>query len=232
MRVLVTRPQNDARETAKRLEALGHDPVVAPLIAIRFIDGPELALENVRALIATSSNGVRALARRTPCRDIALFAVGRQTAEAAREEGFNRVESADGDAVALAKLVTRSVAVGAGILVHATGRDAPGALVATLMEKGFAVRREELYETPAVQSLPSTATAALREGSLDAVFFFSGRTARIFCERVREEALAQSCERLVAACISLSTAEGLSVKFHEIRIAQAPNQDALLALLG
>ena len=71
MRVLVTRPEDDARETAVRLKALGHEPILAPLISIRFIDGPDIDLAGVQALIATSSNGVRALARRTSRRDIA-----------------------------------------------------------------------------------------------------------------------------------------------------------------
>jgi uroporphyrinogen-III synthase len=233
MRVLVTRPEDDARETAVRLKALGHEPILAPLISIRFIDGPDIDLARVQALIATSSNGVRALARRTSRRDIALFAVGRRTAETARKERFGAVESADADAVALADLVARSVVAGAGALIHATGRDAPGALVAGLADKGFDVRHEVLYETPAVRSLPSAAATALREGSLDAALLFSQRTARIFCERVTKAGLTRHCARLVAVCISAAAAKGLSpLKFREIRIASEPNQDALLARLG
>ena len=233
MRVLVTRPENDARETAARLEALGYVPIVAPLISINFIDGPSLALGQAQALIATSANGVRALARRTPHRDIALFAVGQQTAETARREGFAHVMSADGDANALAELVARSVAVDEGWLVHATGSDASGALAEVLARKGFAVRREILYETPAVESLPIAAATALREDSLDAVLFFSQRTARVFRERVTEAGLSAHCVRLTAAAISPAAAEGLSpLKFHEIRIASAPDQDALLGCLG
>src|SRR5579864_2318694 len=123
MRVLVTRPEGDARETAARLKALGHQPIVAPLISIKFIDGPDIDLTRVQALIATSSNGVRALARRTRRHDIALFAVGQQTAETARQEGFAKVHSADGDAVALENLVASSVVAGTGALIHATGSE-------------------------------------------------------------------------------------------------------------
>jgi uroporphyrinogen-III synthase len=233
MRVLVTRPEEDARETAARLKARGHESIVAPLISIRFIDGPVIDLANVRALIATSSNGVRALARRTPWRGVILFAVGHQTAATAQSEGFKEVLSADGDAVALADLVARSAVARTGPLVHATGREASGVLVAELARKGFDVRREVLYETPAVQSLPSAAATALREGVLDAAIFFSQRTARIFCDCVTETGLAPQCAGLIAGCISRATADGLSpLKFREIRIAQAPNQEALLACLG
>ena len=36
MRVLVTRPDDDAEETAAKLIALGHEPIVAPLLEIKF----------------------------------------------------------------------------------------------------------------------------------------------------------------------------------------------------
>lgn len=233
MRVLVTRPEEDARETATRLKGLGHEPILAPLISIRFIDGPSIDLTQVRALVVTSSNGVRALARRIERRDIAFFAVGQQTAETARREGFERVQSADGDAMMLADLIARAIPADAGGLIHATGKEASGELVAELTRRGFDVRREVLYETPAVALVPANAAIALRDHTLDAVLLFSQRTARIFCERVIEAGLAAQCARLIAACISPSAANGLlPLKFHEIRIATAPNQDALLACLG
>ncbi len=84
MRVLVTRPKEDAEETAQLLAARGHQALVAPLLETRFFDGAALTLEGVQAVLATSANGVRALARRTARRDVPLFAVGPQTAEAAK----------------------------------------------------------------------------------------------------------------------------------------------------
>ncbi len=69
-----------------------------PLLSVRFHDGPPLALDGAQAILATSANGVRALARRSRARDLPVFAVGPQTAEAAREAGFANVKSADGDA--------------------------------------------------------------------------------------------------------------------------------------
>ena len=97
MRVLVTRPLEDARETEAALKVRGHDAVVAPLLFVNFHDGPEMDLAGIQAILATSANGVRALARRTARRDLPLLAVGPQTAEAARESGFEDVKSADGE---------------------------------------------------------------------------------------------------------------------------------------
>src|ERR1700722_5354367 len=88
MRVLVTRPAEDASRTAETLAKLGHAALIAPLLEIRFLDGPGISLAGVQAILATSGNGIRALARRSPRRDIPVFAVGTRTANVARAEGY------------------------------------------------------------------------------------------------------------------------------------------------
>jgi uroporphyrinogen-III synthase len=91
MRILVTRPREDGEQIAAKLAALGHTALLAPLLEPRFHDGPEPALNDVQAILATSANGIRALIRRTARRDIPIFAVGPQTTEEARAAGFSDV---------------------------------------------------------------------------------------------------------------------------------------------
>ena len=105
MRVLVTRPLDDARATEARLKSRGHEAVVVPLLQVKFHDGPEIDLSGVQAILATSANGVRAFAQRSARRDLPVFAVGPQTARSAKLAGFSDVKSADGDAADLAKVV-------------------------------------------------------------------------------------------------------------------------------
>jgi len=234
VRVLVTRPEDDARETASRLIALGHEPIIAPMISIRFFDGAPLDLSGVQAFAATSANGVRALARRTRGRALPIFSVGRQTAETARASGFTHVVNADGDAVALARCVVNALKPEHGAVLHATGAEAPGAFATDLRASGFKVQTEILYETPAASALPPAAATAFRaRKKLDAALFYSARTAQAFCDLIRAAGLEKKCETIVAIAISKAASEPLSlVKFKEIRVAAAPNQDALLACLG
>src|SRR5262245_7200509 len=98
MQLLITRPLEDAVVIAELLRARGHVPIIAPLMDVHYRDGPPLGLDAVQAVLATSANGVRALARRTSRRDVPLYAVGPQTAESARSGGFKTVLSAEGDA--------------------------------------------------------------------------------------------------------------------------------------
>jgi uroporphyrinogen-III synthase len=228
MRVLITRPREDGAAIAARLAALGHRPLVAPLLEPRWFDGAALDLAGIAAILVTSANGVRALVRRTPRRDIPVFAVGPQTAREARAAGVARVENADGDVKALAAAVPRWLAPDAGPLLHVRGEDSIGHLAEALSALGYAVRRQTLYAVDAVP-LPQEAMQALRDGTVDAALFFSPRSARIFLE----QAAGLPLQEITAFCISPATAAALPKgRFGAVRVAAGPNQDALLALLA
>src|SRR5260221_1467732 len=88
MRILITRPREDAEPFAQALIALGHEAVIEPLLEIFYLPGPALDLVGVQAILLTSASGARAVALRTSWRDIAIVAVGPATANAAREVRF------------------------------------------------------------------------------------------------------------------------------------------------
>ena len=101
MRALVTRPGEDGEALAKALEEIGIDTDREPLMSVKIVKGDHVELGGVQAVLLTSSNGVRALAERSPRRDIPVFAVGDATAETARGHGFKQVHSASGAAGAM-----------------------------------------------------------------------------------------------------------------------------------
>lgn len=232
MRVLVTRPQHDALETAALLKARGHDALIAPLLSVSYRDGPELDLSGVQAILATSANGIRALIRRVGRRDLPVFAVGPQTAHAARESGFHQVKNADGDAKTLAKSVPGWIAATEGILLHASGSEGDGALAKELSAAGFRVRTENLYDVAAMEELPALARDALSNAGLDAVLLYSPRSARVFCDLVVHAGLEGAASRLIGVCISRAAAVDLAaLNMNDVRIAQRPNQLSLLDCL-
>ncbi len=229
---IVTRPKDDAEETAAKLRARGHTVLVAPLIEIRFADGPAISLEGIQAVLATSSNGVHALARRTDRRDLPLFAVGAQTAQAARDAGFSIVKSANGDAHALAAATVEWAEPKLGALLHAAGTETKTQLAVSLRSAGFEVRIEHLYDAVGVRELPADAAMALMAGNLDCVLLFSPRSARIFADCVANAGVADSCSALAAFCISPATANALAgLPFRTVHVAKRPDQEALLGLL-
>ncbi len=226
MRLLVTRPREDAVSFAELLRARGHTPIVAPIMDVRPHDGPPIALEGVQASLATSANGVRAK------RNIALYAVGPQTAEAAKSAGFKTVHSAEGDSTALVEFVADRADPAKGLLLHAAGAETAGRLRQALQAKGFTVETMVLYDAVPACELPDNAKDALREGTLDGVLLFSPRSAKTFATLTTEAKLEASCARLEAFCISAATAAALSpLSFARVSVAGAPNQDAMLALI-
>jgi uroporphyrinogen-III synthase len=232
MRVLVTRPQEDAEESAELLAERGHEALVAPLLDVKFREGDDIALDGVQAILITSANGIRALATRTTRRDIQVLAVGPHSAACARDAGFTDVEHASGDATALADYVSAQRAPADGVLLHASGADTKGYLVERLAAHGFTVKSVVLYDAVAARALPEVARTALAQHSVEAALFFSPRSARIFVELVTQAGLAEACRTLRACCISRAAADALGkLAFQDVRVAAHPNQEELLELL-
>jgi uroporphyrinogen-III synthase len=231
MRILITRPAEDGAEIAARLAELGHEGMVAPLLRPRYDDAVAPDLSAVQAILATSANGVRALARVTRRRDLPVFAVGPQTAGEAARAGFIDVRNADGNARELAKRTIEWAAPQKGALLHVSSQEAPGTLASLLTEAGFIVRCAPLYRIEAASALPATVSQALIHGRLDAAMFFSPRSATVF----RDLLLgldARLAGPLTALCISAETAAALSpLAFASVRVAARPNQGAMLALI-
>src|SRR5258708_2588521 len=59
-KIWITRAQPGAASTAERVRALGHEAIVAPLLAVRALEDVQVDLRGVAALAFTSANGVRA----------------------------------------------------------------------------------------------------------------------------------------------------------------------------
>jgi len=229
MRILISRPQEDAARLAELLTARGHEPLCASLLSVRFFDGPELTFESVSAIVVTSANGVRAFARRTERRDLRIFAVGPQTADAARKAGFENVECADGDASTLAEEVLGWVGPQEGVLLHAASSDTEGQLKALLAEEGYTVDEMVLYEVVAIHKLPEIAREALVHHALDAAVVFSPRSGQALRDCIQRAGLAEACKSIAAVCISSATAVALEpLSFRRVIVAERPNQAAML----
>jgi uroporphyrinogen-III synthase len=236
MRLLVTRPEAEARAFAAALAAEGVESVVAPLLAIVPVGPAPLDLAGVQALLVTSANGARALAARTVRRDLPALAVGTATARALVEAGFADVRDAGGDAAALAALAARSLDPARGALLWASGEDTAGAPDAALAAHGFAVRRIVLYRAAAAAALPEAARRVLAADALDGVALFSPRSAEILLALVAAADLAPRCARLDAYCLSDAVAAPLrrdaaGIPWRRVRVAERPETDSLLRLI-
>ncbi|WP_374575287.1 uroporphyrinogen-III synthase [Phenylobacterium sp.] len=177
--VWITRAQPGADATAARVRDLGHEPIVVPLLAVQPVAAPRIDLDDVGALAFTSANGVRAFADASPRRDLTVFAVGQATARAAREAGFRKVLSTDGDVAALAHGIAARRAEVAGVVLHPGAEEPAGDLVGALAEWNVPARRLVLYGTQPV-SLDAAALEAVKQA--DVALVYSPKGARALAE--------------------------------------------------
>jgi uroporphyrinogen-III synthase len=235
VRLLVTRPQPDAAETAARLVELGHEVLVQPMMRIAFADAPA-GLSKPAAILFTSRNGVRALGRWPQAggwRHLPVYAIGPATGAFAAQAGFADVRTGSGDAVALAGLVRRDLDPAAGTLLYPAARDRavdPGAI---LDAAGYTVATVEAYRGIAADQLDADIVAAIRARRLDGILFLSRRTAAIFADLTGKAGVREGLASATLFALSEAVAASLNdLGAAEIRVAPHPDEEALIALVA
>ena len=213
----MTRAQPGADRTAGRLAALGFAPVVAPVLEIRPVAGPEPDLRGIGALAFTSPNGVEAFARLTPRRDQPVFAVGDVTAAAARAAGWDDVVSASGTLGDLARLLAERAA---GPVLAPGAREPAGDLPGRLVGR-VEVRRLPVYEAVEIAT-PAPA-------DWDVVLAHSPRAARAIAAALG----IGGARGREAVAISANAAAPLEpCGFGRLDVAAGPAEAAMLEALG
>jgi uroporphyrinogen III methyltransferase/synthase len=89
LKIIVTRPRDQAGPLVERLEALGHEVVSCPLIEIVPLDGGPVDTDGYDWVIVTSPNSAEHFARRRRGRLPHVAAVGPGTAEALAAHGIS-----------------------------------------------------------------------------------------------------------------------------------------------
>ena len=231
-RMLITRPEPDASLSAVRLQALGIEPVVVPLLQRVALPEPLPPAEGFAALALTSSNALRTLEERgalAAYRHLPAFAVGDGTAETARLLGFDRVTSAGGSFADLVAVLAQGRP--GGPVFYPCARHAVGDLGKSLSPFGIAVATTRLYDMVPIGALPEPVRAELRAGLFDAALFYSRRTAETFASLADGIVPREARTRIGMLCLSENIAVPL-IEAHFVRVSLAdhPSEDAMMTL--
>ncbi|MBO0717003.1 MAG: uroporphyrinogen-III synthase [Rhizobiales bacterium] len=235
MRILVTRSQPSAAQTAAHLRARGHEPIIAPLFEMELLADVDPKTGPWDAILLTSANGlwgIVSFAHDKKWHGIPVFAVGDVTAKAARDMRFADVTSAGGNVNDLVNLVAARLQPPARLL-YLAGEDRAGDLAGALRAKNFEVDLVVVYRFLTAQLLPEPAATALR-GEIDAVLHFSRASAEDFLRAARSSNLIEpALTKPVHFCLSEQVAAPLrEAGAARIQVAARPTQDALLELCG
>jgi uroporphyrinogen-III synthase len=234
VRLIVTRPRADAGPLGRRLAAGGHEVIMAPLLSIRPVDSLAIPERAYQAVLMTSANSARALAGRPRLERLkgaAALVVGPSSAAAAASAGFARIEQADGDVAALARLAIATLRPEHGPLLYVSGAVTAGDLASALEASGFAVDRVVAYEARPVAALPKACAAALAAGKADGILLFSPRSARIWTTLVGAADLTAAAAKLVHYCLSENVAGAVCNALGPDVVVQVPPRPEEAALL-
>ena len=228
MRIAVTRPEEDAGPLREKLAGLGHEVVMAPLLAIKPRAGVTIPQREWQAIAVTSANGVRALHRGHGLDRFPALCVGPQSLKAARAEGF-AAEAHGGDVHGLASFIRATLDPAKGPILYLSGAETAGDLEGQLKSAGFDCHRAVLYDAAPAETL-GAAEGLIRQAEIDAVMLYSPRSAKIWRGLVEAAGLEAQAARIRHLCLSRNVAAVLPESWAR-EVAARPDETAMLALL-
>jgi len=239
MAVLVTRPHPDNEATAARLRARGFEVLLAPMLRFEALAFQDDSDTRYGAVIVTSANALRGFEKHPAGQrllKLPLFAVGEHTAAAAKEAGFDKVISANGDAAALREAVQAGVKAKqlkkASPLLYLAGADLARDLAGDLGERGFTVVTQTTYRMIPVKDLSRDVSDAFAAHGIQAVLHYSRRSARAFVEAARTAGVEISALAIPQCCISDAVASIVrDAGATQVLAAKVPDENALLDTL-
>jgi uroporphyrinogen-III synthase len=233
MRLILTRPQDDLRALVETLRGRGHTGIECPLLSIRMRKDASIPVRTYQAIALSSANAMRHPALKPAHEALAstkVFAVGAQSAKAARQAGYRDVRAEGGNVEGLARAITRDCDPKDGAILYPSGAETAGDLKGGLEAQGFAVDRVILYDAAPAEKLAPQAITALKSGGVEGVLLYSPRSARIWASLVAESGLTDASRRIAHFCLSPNVAAALGPGFIA-EVAARPDEPSLLALL-
>lgn len=237
MRILMTRPHENAAPMTKALKDMGHDILVDPLI--QYIPVPHTKTKGVipsafNSIVTTSQQAIRCLAEITFERDFPLWCVGSESASVASRLGFKNIHVAEGSAKSLFQQLQRSnTTTDDKPILYISGDMIRVDLVKALKRKGMPAKKVIVYKTQEATDLLADTKAALKQGQLDVILFYSARTAKVFGHLCQNANLFSYCKTVIAVCLSQSIYKEIqTIPWKSVRIAKTTTtNDLLLALM-
>ena len=238
MHILLTRPKDDIPALKNKLIEQGYTISACPMLDVKILPVEVVdaqssqTLDAAQAYLFTSANGVRAASHHglTQNAERPVFAVGPATANACEAAGFKTVSEAGGDVRSLVEMIKGTNTPNmSGAMVHISGRDQTGNLVEQLCDSGYDAASVVLYRAEKIPALPDNIATQLISGEIDAVMFYSSRTATHF---VALTTLAGIKLSMTAYCLSESVAKILrQAGVANIKVAATSTEESMLALL-
>ncbi|MBF0423233.1 MAG: uroporphyrinogen-III synthase [Magnetococcales bacterium] len=239
--MLITRPLPEGKTTADLAERLGAQTHLVPVLQAQPPDDPKpliQALANLhryQGMVFTSAHAARIFLE-TPHASIVLprlHAVGKKTAALLTQAGFPAtIPNQPLGGEELARNILRESHPGDRFLFLRAqeGRDE----VTTLLSRaGRIVDQVAAYRMAPIPALDQKSMTLLHRGQIDAIPFFSGRSAHVFFNLLPADTRQLLLKKPLLAALSPTTAHTMQQSGMRVDLVSSePNAETLLALLA
>lgn len=204
--VLLTRPQEDCQELAKKLIV----PVISsPLLIVQQTLKQVKLPKGVTDLIVTSARVFEMVANIKSMTSIPVWCVGEATAAAAKAAGFETIFQVNRSAHEILERIVKECPKDSSHFVHICGSVVYVDLADALTKLDYKADRIVIYEVDAAPSLTPEAEKIMRAGLIHQVPFFSLRTAEVFVEIARKSEWGNEIPKIMALAHSEAIARCL-----------------------
>ena len=186
-----------------------------------------------QAIIFTSRHAVAAVAgvfKNVSLRSLPVYAVGRNTALAARHVGFEQVTSGPGDGKGLMKLIAANLRRDAGKILWPSASIVSFDIASQLNECGFSVQQIPVYTMTPTVSCAASLSARLATCSSAAVVAMSTRSMALFSEVLDSQEFAGQRKIITVIAGSAPIAAAAGLGWADIIVAKAPRRSRILAI--
>jgi uroporphyrinogen-III synthase len=227
MKVIITRPRDDARPLAEKLRAAGYEPITLPLLDIVPRAGVTIQNRVYQAVCVTSANALRMGASFEQLKSLPVLCVGPQSLQQALDSGFKNASAHGGDVDGLVAYIKAVLKPTAGPLLYLSGAETSGDLQGQLNTTGFEIDRVVTYDAKPI-------TLAGHEQdvrSAAAVLLYSPRSAKIWAAQLSLMVDQNIGQRIQHFCLSKNVAAVLPQSWPRCT-AEVPHETAMLAALA
>tara|TARA_Y100000590_G_scaffold194920_1_gene221376 strand:+ start:53 stop:751 length:699 start_codon:yes stop_codon:yes gene_type:complete len=229
MHILLTRPLEDCSEMILKFKSLGHEISHMPLIYIEGKKYENINFNDYNGIIFTSSNSIKYLETKKIDKQINCFCVGTATEKRAKNVGFQKVFSADGNVNNLKELILRNVNSSEAKLIYISGEIISGNLDEDLVSEGYSIKRLINYTAKPVEKLDDNFIENLKLKMPEIVYVYSQNSAINFLNLIKIYQLDNFWKNTNLMCISEKTSAILNeIKWKKIFLFNPGEEEFLL----
>lgn len=233
MKVLITRAEPAASQTAKNLAHKGHEAIILPLFEVVDTQA-KIPEQSYDGIIFTSKNAVDVLKSRNwklPNPDTPVFCVGEKTEKAAQILGFKKTYSANGGGAALVNFMAK-MKLEKSKMLYCSTPDKSFDMKEALEPHKIHVETIDIYQAQPV--IPESerlqqAIFAVRNGF---IFTYSALSSEHLAKLLTSNDLTHKLKKCILISISSHAVKPLElIDWKDILIAPTPQENKMIALV-